>query len=232
MPGSNRSLRAQGKIERVWLVRHGQVEENLRDPGESVTGAEYDRMIVASEDSPLTPVGRRQIEGLVAVFQDRPLPAIHSSPLSRARESAEILARTMGLEVVVVEGFRELVPVPTGVRHGRPRPIQRWFLRSMVRQFLLPWLRRGESVWRARRRVRRAWAELLAWSPDGGRDDGAGERLVVAHQGTVLLLTSVLRRDPAWRVARRSTENAGITEIVRTDGSGEGMETGKAIASD
>ncbi len=232
MPGSSRSPRAQGRIERVWLVRHGQVEENLRDPAESVTGAEYDRMIVASEDSPLTPVGRRQIEGLVPLFRDRPLPAIHSSPLPRARESAEIMARTLGLEVVVMEGFRELVPVPTGVRHGRPRPIRHWFLRSMVRQFLLPWLKRGESVWRARRRIRRAWKEMLAWSANEGRKDGVGERLVVAHQGTVLLLVSVLRRDPAWRVVRRSTENAGITEIVRTDGSDEGMETGKATASD
>jgi broad specificity phosphatase PhoE len=183
-------------------------------------------MILDSDSTPLTPEGEAQVAGLVDFFRARPLPVVFASPLRRARQTAEIIAGPLGLDVVEIDGFRELVPAKsrTRFRRGRQRSVRYWFLRSMFRQFL-PFSRVAESAWRARRRVRTAWEELLAWRPDesggtgGNAEPDAGarltERLVCAHRGTLLLLRSVLRRSGEWRIVRLSVENAGITEIVR-----------------
>lgn len=203
-------------IERVWLLRHGQVADNLHDPTLRITAGQYNRMIEESGGAPLTAEGRIQIEALVAHFRDRPLPAVHTSPLLRARQSAEIIAGPLDLPVVVIEGFREMVPARAcpHLLPGRRRTIRHWFLRSMARQFL-PLSRGGETVWKARRRVLAAWHELLAWQPEGDAPAAMSERLVTTHRGTAMLLRSVLRRDPDWKIARWSIENGGITEIVR-----------------
>lgn len=199
-------------IQRVWFVRHGQVAENLTEHDHPLTAEEYNRMIQGSDETPLNEVGCRQIEAVAETFAGRPIPAVHSSPLPRALETAGLLAERLDVPVVRIQGFRELVPAeirPILYRGGR-RKLRHWFLRSMVRQFL-PISRKGETIWRARRRVRAAWRELLAWeSPDP-----SSERLVAAHRGTVMLLVSVLRFDRRWRVVRWSIENGGITEIVR-----------------
>jgi len=199
-------------IRRVWVVRHGQVAENLQSTDRLVTAVEYNRLIRDSDPTPLTPEGRRQIAALQETFQDRPIPAIHSSPLPRALETARILAETLEVPVIPIDGFRELTPVELDPPLNRrsQRRLRYWFLWSMFWQFM-PFSRRGETVWRARRRVRGAWEELLDWSPT----EPAPERLVTAHRGTVMLLVSVLRRDRGWEVRRWSTENGGITEIMR-----------------
>ena len=58
----------------------------------------------------LTPEGRREVEA-VARLLPRGLSAVYSSPLRRARETAEIVSRVLGVGVVVVEELRP----------GRPR---------------------------------------------------------------------------------------------------------------
>jgi broad specificity phosphatase PhoE len=206
-------------IERVWLVRHGQVPENVHRARFRLTAAEYNRAVEDSDHSPLTPEGEQQIEALVETFRGRPLPVVHSSPLKRARQTASIIAEPLGLEVVTIDGFTELLPAKSRTRlfTGRQRSVRYWFLRSMFRQFL-PFSRVSESVWVARRRVHRAWEELLAWRPEGEADgsvDEAAERLVCTHRGTVMMLRSVLKRDRRWQIVRSSIGNGGITEIVR-----------------
>jgi broad specificity phosphatase PhoE len=209
--------RTRRPVERVWVVRHGQVVENLQNPSQRMTSDEFDAMVLGSEDSPLTEIGRTQIESVAAMFSERDLAAVHTSPLPRAQESAAILAGFLDLPMVVIEGFRELVPALNRVRHQRRRRLRYWFLRSMTRQFLFPRVRGGESISQARRRVRAAWRELLGWRPSGAGPGPGSERLVTAHRGTVMLLRSVLKRDREWRVVRSSLENGGITEIVRRD---------------
>jgi probable phosphoglycerate mutase len=52
--------------------------------------------------------GRRQAEGLAQRMADLPVAAIYSSPLERARETAEPLARQKGLEIVIEPAFGEV----------------------------------------------------------------------------------------------------------------------------
>ena len=73
------------------LIRHG--EPDLSD---------------GPEDPPLTVRGHRQAEETAARLALEPIDRIVSSPLLRARQTAEPLAEQLGLQVDVVEGVAEV----------------------------------------------------------------------------------------------------------------------------
>ena len=80
---------------RLYLIRHAQGEDNV-DPS-------------AGGDAGLTEVGREQARRLAGrLSASGGLDAVYSSPLRRARETAEALARSMALDVVVLEDLREV----------------------------------------------------------------------------------------------------------------------------
>jgi uncharacterized phosphatase len=69
------------------LVRHGQTDWNAQ------------RRLQGSTDIPLNDVGRGQARDAVAVLSDHEWDAIVSSPLSRAAETANLIAAGLGLSV-------------------------------------------------------------------------------------------------------------------------------------
>ena len=81
------------------LLRHGQSEFNLhftvhrRDPG--------------IEDPRLTPLGHEQAEQAAGALSDRAISRIIASPYTRALQTAEPLARRLGLPVLVTPAVRE-----------------------------------------------------------------------------------------------------------------------------
>jgi probable phosphoglycerate mutase len=81
---------------RIILVRHGETEANRLG------------RFAESNEIPLTEAGRRQAwevaDRLAAEF--RPTRLL-SSGFLRARETSEIIGRTLGLEVAVIEGIHE-----------------------------------------------------------------------------------------------------------------------------
>ena len=80
----------------ILLARHGETDDNV--PPQRVQGW---------IDSPLNDRGRAQARELAALVKPRGVAAVYSSHLSRARESAEIVARELGLEVTVDERLAE-----------------------------------------------------------------------------------------------------------------------------
>jgi broad specificity phosphatase PhoE len=81
---------------RIILVRHGETEANR-------TGC-----FAESDEIPLTAAGRAQARDaarrLAADFRPRHML---SSPFARARETGEIIARALRLEVEILEGIQE-----------------------------------------------------------------------------------------------------------------------------
>mgnify|MGYP000626705443 CR=1 FL=1 len=69
----------------LYLVRHGETDWNL------------ERRIQGSTDIPLNNTGREQARVTGRLLSSRHWDAIYSSPLSRARETAEIIASEVGL---------------------------------------------------------------------------------------------------------------------------------------
>jgi broad specificity phosphatase PhoE len=81
---------------RIYFIRHGESEANIRH-------------VISNRESSfhLTPKGRRQAEALAEKLRDIPLSAIFSSPVLRARETAEILSTDLGVAYQVTEALRE-----------------------------------------------------------------------------------------------------------------------------
>src|SRR5258707_14895533 len=96
----------------LYLVRHGENPANITK--------EFSYKLV---DYSLTPKGVLQAEQTAAFFQSIPLDAAYASPLKRARETAEIIARPQGLPVTLLEEFRE---VNVGKLELKPPTEENW----------------------------------------------------------------------------------------------------------
>jgi broad specificity phosphatase PhoE len=69
----------------LYLVRHGETEWNRL------------RRIQGLTDIPLNDTGREQARRTGMLLTRRPITRVYASPLGRARETAEIIARELGL---------------------------------------------------------------------------------------------------------------------------------------
>jgi broad specificity phosphatase PhoE len=81
----------------LYLVRHGENLANITK--------EFSYRVV---DYPLTPKGALQAEQTAEYFLGRGVEAIYASPLLRARQTAEILARQIAVPIHLREALREI----------------------------------------------------------------------------------------------------------------------------
>jgi probable phosphoglycerate mutase len=83
-------------VTTILLARHGETDWNrdLRFQGHA--------------DVPLNDAGRAQARELARSLAAEPIGAVYSSDLLRARETAEIVAASLGLRVEVDERLREI----------------------------------------------------------------------------------------------------------------------------
>jgi broad specificity phosphatase PhoE len=79
----------------IWLARHGETDANAEG------------RVQGSIDEPLNDRGREQARALAQEVSPLGLKALYTSQLSRARETAEIVGRAIGLDPVVDERFAE-----------------------------------------------------------------------------------------------------------------------------
>ena len=79
----------------LLLVRHGETDWNR------------EHRVQGHTDVPLNAAGRAQAEALAESLADVLLAGVYSSDLARARQTAEIVSRRQGLEVVLEPGLRE-----------------------------------------------------------------------------------------------------------------------------
>ena len=83
-------------VRDILIVRHGETVWNR------------ERRVMGSLDIQLSEAGRYQCEELAAVLARFEVGRILSSPLARASESAEILARELGVEIEYDPGLEEV----------------------------------------------------------------------------------------------------------------------------
>jgi probable phosphoglycerate mutase len=82
-------------LARLIVVRHGESAANRQ------------RVFAGQSDSPLTAAGRAQAEAVADALAREPIARVIASDLSRARDTAEAIARRHGLTVETARALRE-----------------------------------------------------------------------------------------------------------------------------
>ncbi len=115
---------------KIFFARHGESEANVQ------------RIISnRSLPHPLTELGRRQAGELADALRAAAPVALYTSPVPRARETAEIVSQALGVPAQVTDALREF---DCGVAEGRTDEAA-WLLH---RSALDAWLGRGEWGYR------------------------------------------------------------------------------------
>lgn len=150
-------------MTRLCLIRHGQTDWNLegRYQGQS--------------DVPLNDNGHAQAKALIEKLKGKNFSAIYTSDLSRARQTAESIAKALGIPLRVEPRLRE---INQGEWEGqlvddlKARYIELWAQRSIDPASLRP--PGGETVGEVATRVYAALDDIVRLFP-------TGDVLVVSH---------------------------------------------------
>ena len=180
------------------LVRHG----------ESVANAQG--LLLGRTDAELTEAGRAQAEAARALVYD-PVAEVRSSPLSRARDTAELLA--LGPPIVVDERW---VEVDYGEFEAQPLsdvPAEVWQRWQLDRDFRPEG---GETLAEVDRRTSTACEELFAIDGAAARRTD-GDVVVVSHVSPIkaAVAWALGTVDLYWRLHLRT---ASVTRIGWTRG--------------
>jgi len=141
---------------RLILIRHGETIWNEI------------RKFQGFSDIELSPKGRSQARSLAESLKGQALEAIYSSPLIRARQTAEQIARFHDCPVIVDEGLKEL-------NQGQLEGITAEEFRQGYPEFLRKWIEEpestrlpdGESLGELQRRAWTAIEQILRKHPEG-----------------------------------------------------------------
>ncbi len=98
---------------RIYLIRHGETDWNLEGK------------LQGREDIPLNENGIRQAYICGQAFTGRRIKAVITSPLIRAKRTAEIIAESIGLPQIIVE--EGLIERDFGVLAGRTYDSKKYF---------------------------------------------------------------------------------------------------------
>ena len=80
----------------LYMVRHGQ------------TAASRENRFTGSSDPPLTAVGEAMAEAFARAYASSTWAAIYTSPMLRARQTADALVRLTGVQATVEDGLKEI----------------------------------------------------------------------------------------------------------------------------
>ena len=187
------------KNRRFFLVRHGATEPHSG------------KVVMGKYDAHLSDAGRAQMlsagETLKAYKPEA--KALYCSPLRRARDSAALVNRALGLPMTEVPDFSE---ISLGAWDGR-------LIADVMREYPREYARRGEylmsyrfdeeseSFYMVQHRVRAALNGIL-------RADSSRDILIVSHAGVIKCLYGLLHgRDIDWAFYECRPEKGEVTVV-------------------
>jgi len=184
---------------RLLLIRHGESEGNA------------ERRLQGRGEYPLSERGREQARRLAERLGDEcgGVAAIYTSSLSRAAETAQILAEVVDAPVIGDDRLREYdVGKLTGltmeeIRERFPQVYAAWE-KDAEEWVPFPGSEGNEDF---DRRVRQVFAEIIA------RHDNDENVIVVSHGGTLGVYLSQIVGLPAGRRSPFAFDNASLTVV-------------------
>ena len=135
----------------IYLVRHCEARGNI------------DRVFQGHYDADISENGRLQLERLAERFKDIPLDAVYSSPLKRARQTAEAVNRYHHLPIELDERLEEINGGHWEGVHWDELPVR--FPEEYDDWLKRPWLfcpEEGEAMTAVYTRMKQALTEIAA----------------------------------------------------------------------
>lgn len=177
-------------MTQLWLIRHGQTDWNAA------------RIYQGQADIPLNPVGVQQAKSLALTISNEKFDAIFASDLSRAVQTAGILAEALKMSFELDVRLRE---INQGIWEGMSLDeVQAKYAADFKQGFEDPAFSRapgGESVAEVAARMAAAADEIAAFHPQG-------RVLLVSHGLAVATLYCQANQIPLTRVYHYIPENA------------------------
>jgi probable phosphoglycerate mutase len=187
-------------VATILLARHGETDWNR------------ERRWQGHADPPLNARGRAQARELALALADEPIEGVYASDLSRARETAEIVASARGVGVVVDRALREIdvgewTGLTTAEIEARYPEGYRWHLDGGD-----GWAR-GEPHAEMSARIVEAIGRIAPQDPES-------QVLCVLHGGVIraLLARAEGVELARYRVTRAGPVNGGLSRIAVQDG--------------
>lgn len=185
-------------MNRIYFIRHAENLANLTK--------EFSYKKV---DYSLTPKGVLQAQQTADHFKNIPIDEIYSSPLKRAQETAEPIARQKALPVKVLEAFRE---INVGTLEDRPPTAESWALHNHI---LNSWVSGDHDM---RFPKGENYHEVLARMVDGFKQITAGKDgkqiIVIGHGGIFTYTVEMLCKNVDLReIFSNQLYNCAISTI-------------------
>ena len=183
-------------MKRILLIRHGQTDWNIEGRWQGHL------------DVPLNAEGLEQAAALAKYLRGRPITAIYSSDLKRARTTAEAIADALALTVHDDPRWRELnLGIFQGMTTSEINGKYPEEARKMREDYLDYRIPTGETRRAMQNRAYEAYCEVVT------QEEGP-EIAIVSHGGTIRVLIMKLFDDA---FAHTSVHNTSIS-IIETDG--------------
>jgi len=190
----------------LLLVRHGETDWNR------------ERRFQGHADPPLNETGREQAHALAAELAAERIELVYTSDLARARETAEIVAATVGADVVAL---RELREIDVGEWEGltwpeieerHPEGVQAWHEHGSGWEA-------GETQEELGERVVEALRRIVAQHP-------SRRILIVGHGGTIRAIRAFIEgvSVPESRTRSGPIGNCEVFRVVTEDGTFRGID--------
>ncbi|MDO5552026.1 MAG: histidine phosphatase family protein [Lachnospiraceae bacterium] len=195
-------------MSKIYLIRHGQTDWNLA------------HRIQGQRDIPLNETGRQQAAQLAEGMRERPVARVFTSPMSRARETAEAVASSQNVPLYLVNGLEE-------INYGKWEGMTMEEIRKTYPAEYDAWWKDpvngaphgGESQMDVLVRTARAMEAIKA----NIASDGAGAVAVVSHGASICCILPWLLKEDMPTEDGYSIINAAIT-VIDYD-----LETGKCV---
>ncbi|MCD6423156.1 MAG: glucosyl-3-phosphoglycerate synthase [Elusimicrobia bacterium] len=177
------------------LLRHGETNWNK------------ELRIQSRNDIPLNQKGISEANKIAKKLKKEIITAIYTSPLRRARQTAQIIAKEFGIEPIVDE---RLVEINHGKWAGqREKDILKREPEKFKRWKKTPWevIPEGGETWKDfRKRVASFFNEVF-WKRKGERI------LIVSHKGAIAVSGCILEKKPLKELLKYDVENCQFKKI-------------------
>jgi probable phosphoglycerate mutase len=184
-------------LTRVIFIRHGETDWNKAR-----------RIQGGNSDTPLNELGQQQAEKLALGLKKESIQAIYASPLQRARDTAQAIARYHQLPVSTLLSLREIdTGELEGVTIAEVGQHLSQLLTTQIEGAELPAMPGGESLTTVQRRVWRTIQRLASRYNEG-------TLVIVSHYFAILTAVCAVLNLPLSYVDRLRISPGSITVVT------------------